>query len=161
MPHSHVCFWGQLPTYRRLLTNNYLLGYPSVWKIKTTRYREFIWTSKRDNLQESVHDSDGAIDVDWLSEIDFVFPGVFCKVLLQHRVAESSEKPEIQFCFGWYTRYFFKWAVLGLILSFIFGHFKQTLQFLTTIYCGKFFIQYPVLGFEPTISWMWVSSRNH
>ena len=30
--------------------------------------------------------------------------------------------------------------------------FKQTIQFLTASYWEKMFIQYPVLGFEPTIS---------
>ena len=46
--------------------------------------------------------------------------------------------------------------------SFIFGLFKQTIQFLQQINVKNvMFLQYKALGFEPITSQAWVVSHNH
>ena len=55
----------------------------------------------------------------------------------------------------------FKRSNLGLFL-FLFSLFKQTIQFLQQINVKKcLYIQYMILGFEPTTYWTWVVSHNH
>ena len=48
------------------------------------------------------------------------------------------------------------------LFSFIFGLFKQRIQFLQqTNVKNVMSIQYMVPGFEPMTSWTWVVSHNH
>ena len=53
-----------------------------------------------------------------------------------------------------------KWAI-PCLFSFIFGHFKQALQFFTTNRCKKISIQYTAPGFKPTTFWTWVITHKH
>ena len=104
-----------------------------------------------------------SLSIEWRLDVGFVATVTKCKqarlqgsnlfLICRHRKAWIQCLPILEYNF---TCFFKKWANPASFL-FIFGLFKQTIEFYNK-YMWKMSIQYMVPGFEPTTFGTWVSS---
>ena len=87
-----------------------------------------------------------------MSERSLLVIMVFCRLNQKSAVLREQYLP---------LQFFLKNGTTSDSFSFIFGLFKQTIQFLTKNQCEKMSYLYTLLGFKPMTFWTRVVTHNH